>query len=354
MLARRALLISALKIYFRSRSALFWNLALPILIMTIFGVLNFGGAGTVNVGVVDQSQSRLSAAIIDALGKVSVIKLHEGSLDAEKAAVQKGDRDLVIVFPSDESQNAIAYLDQGRPQQAQVAMAVVTQVIDQVSFQVGHVAPAYRLSQQSVDSRNLTYVDFLVPGIIAMSVMQTGLFSVIFVFVQLKQRGVLRRLAATPMRVGDFLFAQVMTRLVIAALQVAVLLAVGVFAFHIHFSGDVLTVMLLAVVGSATFIALGLAISGRASREETAAPIANLVAMPMMFLSGVFFPRDVMPVWLQGITQYFPLTYMADALRNVATNAQSLWDVRFDLVGMVVWLAICAMLAVRMFRWQTV
>ena len=108
----------------------------------------------------------------------------------------------------------------------------------------------------------------------------------------------------------------------------------------------------MALVGGAVFISIGFAISGWAKSEEVAAPIANVIALPMMFLSGVFFPREAMPQVLQGVTDYLPLTYLADALRSVAIDGATLWSQWPNLIGLAVWLTVSFVLAVRLFRWE--
>ena len=110
--------------------------------------------------------------------------------------------------------------------------------------------------------------------------------------------------------------------------------------------------LIVAILGACIFIAMGLAISGWAKNEETAAPLANLISLPLMFLSGIFFPRSVLPGWLQTVTQYSPLSYVSDALRTISLDGASLWAVRWDLVGIGVWLAITGVIAARLFRWE--
>jgi ABC-2 type transport system permease protein len=187
-----------------------------------------------------------------------------------------------------------------------------------------------------------------------MSIMQTGLFGVVFTFVQWKQRGILRRLMATPMRVSDFFFSQLVARMTTVALQLVILLVVGLLVFHIHFAGNFLYLLFVGILGGAIFLAIGLAISGYAKTEDAAAPIANIISLPLMFLSGVFFARSNLPDWLQAITQYSPLTYVADALRSISIDGASLWAVRTDLIGIFVWLAVAVLLATRLFRWEVV
>src|SRR3989441_79193 len=155
-------------------------------------------------------------------------------------------------------------------------------------------------------------------------------------------------------RVRDFFFSQLVTRLTTVALQIVVLLAVGFFVFHFHFAGNLLYLLIVGIIGGGIFLAMGLAISGASKSEETAAPIANLVSLPLMFLSGIFFSRSNMPEWLQTITQYSPLTYVSDALRSISVDGASLWTVRTDLLGIFVWLAITVVVATRLFKWEVV
>jgi ABC-2 type transport system permease protein len=208
------------------------------------------------------------------------------------------------------------------------------------------------IDPEPVNSRNLRFIDFLMPGIVAMAIMQMGLFSVAFAFVQLKKQGILRRLLATPVRPASFLLAQVVTRLVVSVLQTLVLVGVAVFFFDVQLAGNILAVLLLAIIGGAVFISMGFAISGWARSEEVAAPIANVIALPMMFLSGVFFSREAMPQVLQRVTDYLPLTYLADALRSVAIDGATLWSQWLNLAGLAVWMVISFAIAVKLFRWE--
>jgi ABC-2 type transport system permease protein len=185
-----------------------------------------------------------------------------------------------------------------------------------------------------------------------MSIMQMGLFSVAFSFVQLKSRGVLRRLQATPILPASFIFAQVFTRLSVSILQTLVLVGLAVVAFDVHLEGNLGVMLLLALLGGGVFVSMGFAVSGWARTEDVAAPVANAIALPMMFLSGVFFPRDAMPGPLRAVADFLPLSYLADALRNVAVDGASLWSQWGNVLGLTVWLAVTFFIAVRLFRWE--
>lgn len=355
MLALSALTVTAFKAYVRNRSALFWNLLVPLAILGIFALLNFGQV-QVGIGVVDRAHDQLSGSLLSDLRTTQAASVDaSGDLDEQLRKLRDGKVDVVLVLsPAAAGGTTVmqAYYSKSNPQRSQVALAMINRLLDKASFQAAAQEPRFALNAQPVQGKSLTYLDFLVPGIIALSIQQTGLFSVAPVFIVLKQRGVIRRLMATPMLIRDFLLSQVATRLVVAGLQTTILLAAGLLLLHFHFYGNVFSLLTVAVGGAGIFIALGFAISGYAKSEESAGPLTNLVALPLMFLSGVFFPRSIMPDWLQTITDYSPLTFLADALRSISMDGASLWNVRWDLLGITTWVVVSVAIATRLFRWE--
>jgi ABC-2 type transport system permease protein len=352
------LTLASLKMWFRDWQALFWTLFLPLLIMIIFGFLNFGSLGEVELGVVDQANNEASEGLTSILGGVEAFDISQGGTVAtERQALVEGDRDLVIIIPPNFSPSAApveldVLYNEGRPQEAQVGQVIIRQILDELTFRLTGASRLFTIDAQPVNSRNLGLIDFLMPGIIALSIMQMGLFSVAFAFVQLKKQGILRRLLATPIQPASFLFAQVFTRLVVSIFQTLVIIGVAVLFFDVHLIGSIFAILALALIGGALFISMGFAISGWAKSEEVAAPVANIIALPMMFLSGVFFPRDAMPQVLQTITDYLPLTYLAEAMRSVAIDGATLWSQWLNLIGLGVWLALSFLVAVWLFRWE--
>ena len=290
------LTVASLKMYFRDRQALFWSLLLPLMFMIIFGLMNFGSLGRVDLGVVDLADNSVSQGVLSALEEIDALAVsHESDRESARAAVEQGDRDLVLVIPagfgpSDEPLALEVLFNEARARESEVGFTVLRQVFDELSFSMTDARRLFVIEPTPAGSRNLRYIDFLMPGIVAMSIMQMGLFSVAFAFVQLKRQGILRRLLATPMRPASFIFAYVVTRLTVSILQTGVLVGVAVLFFDVQIAGNVFALFLLALIGGAVFIGLGFAVSGWARSEETAAPIANVIALPMIFLSGVFFP----------------------------------------------------------------
>ncbi len=352
------LTVASLKMYFRDRQALFWSLLLPLMFMIIFGLMNFGSLGRVDLGVVDLADNSVSQGVLSALEEIEALAVsHESDRESARAAVEQGNRDLVLVIPagfgpSDEPLALEVLFNEARARESEVGFTVLRQVFDELSFSMTDAQRLFVIEPTPAGDRNLRYIDFLMPGIVAMSIMQMGLFSVAFAFVQLKRQGILRRLLATPMRPASFIFAYVVTRLTVSILQTGVLVGVAVLFFDVQIAGNVFAIFLLALIGGAVFIGLGFAVSGWARSEETAAPIANVIALPMIFLSGVFFPREAMPDILETVTEYLPLTYLADSLRSVSVDGAALSSQWVGLAGLAVWLVVTYVAAVKLFRWE--
>jgi ABC-2 type transport system permease protein len=358
-----ALFVASVLMFVRNRAAVFFSLFLPLIIMLIFGVLNFEGTTSIQLGVADDAKNQASARLIDGLTAFDYIEPTSGSRDALLAKLKDGDLDFVLVIPSGfnlqlgQESGLVAYASTANPQQSQVGQGLLQQAVGTAIFAPagGGSSPGSVFGApvrfESVESRDLGYIDFLVPGIVGMTVMQLGLFGVAFGFVHLKRTGALRRLFATPTSPAYFLGAQVASRLIIAFVQVVILFGIGIW-FGLQMFGDYVSLAVIVLLGSMIFLAIGYSIASWAKDENQAAPVANLISLPMMFLSGVFFPRDAMPDFLANITQFMPLTYIIEALRAVVNNGSSLTSLGPQLLGMGVWAAITFVLAVRLFKWE--
>ncbi len=251
------LFVASGKMFLRDRTAVFFSFFLPLVIMLIFGVLNFGAAAELDLGVVDEADTASSATMVAAFEQVPILTVTEGSLDDELAALEDGDRTLVLVFPEGWElvppgapgyQPLTAYTNAATAQEGQTALLIVNAAVAQALVTAGGGSPEPLVVVEEVAGRDLAYIDFLVPGILGLTIMQLGLFSVAFGFVQLKQTGTLRRLFATPTSPSYFLSAQVSSRLVIALIQVLILLAVGLW-FGVQLVGSVAVVLALSRPG---------------------------------------------------------------------------------------------------------
>jgi ABC-2 type transport system permease protein len=349
-----------LRAYARDRTALFFGFLFPLLFMLLFGVLNFGGSVRVNLGLVDEAKSDQSASFIATLGRIETLRTTSGERASQLAKLTAGDLDLVLVIPGDfriapatpgSSVPTLAlYRNSARPEQSAVGVAILSSVIDQLSFAVTQTAPVVKLTSEEVTGRNLKYVDFLTPGILGMTIMQLGISSVAFAFVAERSRGVIRRIMATPIPRRNYIAAHVLQRLILAVVQVLILLGVAVLLFKVTVVGGLGALLLVAILGAVVFLCLGFAVTGLLTTENQAAVATQIVTLPQLFLSGVFFSRDAVPAFLKPIADYLPLTFLNDSLRAIATTGASLGDVSGQIAGLLVWAVVSFVLAYRLFR----
>jgi len=352
-----------LRAYRRDWVALFFGFFFPLVFMGLFGILNFGSFGTVAVGIVDNANNAQSQAFREGLAKIETLKITTGADADEQDSLKKGDRDLVVVIPADfriaparpgqPVPTLTLYENQGRGEQVAVGEAILNEVINEMSFAVTQTAPVLTTKKEQVQGRNLKYVDFLTPGILGMTIMQLGVASVMFTFVVDRQRGVIRRIMATPISRRNYMASHVLERLILAVLQVLVLLAVAVFGFKVAIVGSIWVLLLVVILGSVLFLTLGFAVSAFVTTENQAPAIMQLVTLPQMFLSGVFFSREAVPAFLKPVADILPLTFLNEALRQVSTAGASLGQIGPQLLGIVLWSIVTFVIAFRFFRLET-
>ena len=351
-----------LRAYVRDRTALFFSLVVPLMLMVIFGYLNLGDFGRVTLAIDDRAKNQSSAQFTQVLKGIETLQVSALSTDDGLTKLRRTELDMLVVIPSDfviaparpgqPVAQLVVYGDDARPQQVAVGRQIVSQVIDRLSFAVTQTAPVVAVKDETVQGVRLRYVDFLVPGILGVNVMQLAVFSVAFALVADKQRGVLRRIMATPVRVPNLLAAHVLTRLVIAAGQVAVLLVVALVLFNVTIVGGLAPLMVVALLGTILFLTIGFALAGWATTENQVPAIAQLITLPQFFFSGVFFSKNAAPEAIRPITNLLPLTFLNDALREISVQGATLWDVRTQILGLLIWTALGFVLAVRLFRFE--
>lgn len=348
--------------YVRDRVALFFSLIVPLMLMVIFGYLNLGEFGRVSLAVDDRARNSASNQLVTILKGIDTLDISEQPTDAALTKLRRTELDMLVVIPSDfvivpvrpgqSVPQLSVYGDDARPQQVAVGRQIIASVIDRISFAVTQTAPVVRVKDESVQGVRLRYVDFLVPGILGVNIMQLAVFSVAFALVADKQRGVLRRIMATPVRIPNLLTAHVITRLVIAAGQVAVLLIVALVLFNVTIVGGLGPLLVVALLGTLLFLTIGFALAGWAQSENQVPAIAQLITLPQFFFSGVFFSKNAAPEVIRPITNLLPLTFLNDALREISVQGATLWDVRTQILGLIVWIVLGFLLAVRLFRFE--
>ncbi len=354
------LTIASIKMFLRSRQALFFTLFMPLMIMLIFGYIGFDKPTTIDVGLVTHSPNPATAQFIQEIKKFPTFAIHEGDLESEKVQLDEGNRAVILDVPDStipaakgqSSESITAYTNAGKAGEAQAVLSILNQGINKMTLAQADLQPLVSIREEAVNAHNLRYIEFLLPGLIALSIMQMSVFSVAFVFTQYKEKGTLKRLLATPMRPVQFVAANTITRLIVSVLQAAIFIVMGIILFHAHVVGSYLLLFLIVILGATMFLGLGYTISGLAKTTDSVPAIANLVVFPMLFLGGTFFAISQMPWWLQMVAKYLPLTFFSTALRDVWTKGAGVSDIAWNLLGMLVWCVILITLATITFRFQ--
>jgi ABC-2 type transport system permease protein len=202
------------------------------------------------------------------------------------------------------------------------------------------------------NERSLSAFDYTFTGLLGFSILGAGIFGPINVFPELKKMGILRRLHTTPLRVWQYFLSVMLGNAVSGLLSIAVMFIVAIAVFHLKIVGNIFELALFLAFGITMILGIGLAVGGWAKNERQAAPLANIIVFPMMFLSGTFFPRFLMPHWLQNITTYLPLSPVIDGARLIATEGAHLTQIGSQLGIMAAWLVVVYLIAFRVFRWE--
>jgi len=204
----------------------------------------------------------------------------------------------------------------------------------------------------SVEGSEVRYIDWLMPGVLGMNMMFNALFGIGYVIVRYRKNGVLKRLKATPLTIFEFLSAQIVSRLFLIMVVTLVVFVSTDLIFDFVQLGSYWNLALIFALGSICMISLGLLMAVRSSSEEFAGGVLNLISMPMMFLSGVWFSLEGLHPWVQGIAQIFPLTHMIHALRAVMTEGASLATVSPSLMMLALMTTVFLGLGILLFKWE--
>ena len=364
MTALFALTVANIKSYVRDRAALFWTLAFPLIFIFMFGfIFQGGGGGELNLGWVDADGSPASAQLRDAFTASGAVKIVESSEDDAVAQMRNGKVDSVIVVQKGYGATVAAgaagtgqapaaitvYTDPSRSNLTASVYQVVGSVLGVVNL--GGRPPIVVPEAKTIQTENLNFISSFVPSMLGLSVMQVGIFAAIPLVAD-REKLILKRLAATPLRRWQLVGSNVLMRLLIALVQAVIIVGVGVLAFGVHITGSLPLVVGFVALGSMAFLALGYVVASFASTEDSANGMTSVIQFPMMFLSGTFFPIDQMPDVLRTIARIIPLTYLSDALRQVMVDGAAFAPLWLCAVVLVGWLVACFGVAAVKFRWQ--
>lgn len=242
--------------------------------------------------------------------------------------------------------------NENKAQDAQIVSTVISQITAKFNLLANQASEVLLVKREAYKAKNLKYIDFLLPGLLAMSLMMGGVVGIATGITTLREKGVLKRLLLTPLKPVTFFISQIITRMFVALGQTAVMILLGIAVYGLHFFGDIFTLTVVICFGATVFLVLGLVMSGIAKSVETVEPMSRALTMPMIFLSGVFFPTELMPSWLQPVSKAMPLYYMAESLRKVITEGASLTSISNYLLVLLAWGVGGLLLTAKTFRWE--
>ncbi|MGH9510675.1 MAG: ABC transporter permease [Terriglobales bacterium] len=339
------LLMARMKELVREPELIFWIFGFPILLAAGLGIaFRNKPAEATSIAVASGPGAEQAVNWIQHSPQASSI--HVQILDQSQAlqAFHLGKYDLVL---EPDGQGRVRYIyDPARPE-TMLARAKVDDALQEGAGRKNPV-PVSSFASSEPGSR---YIDFLIPGLLGMTLMNSGMWGVGFALVDMRQRKLLKRFVATPMRKSDFLLALAGSRLVLMLVDVGLLLGLGVLAFKMRVLGSLLTIVFLGALGSIAFGGLGLLTACRAKKIETVSGLINLVMMPMWIFSGVFFSYEHFPARIQPFIKALPLTALNDALRTTILQGASLSSQSGRILELALWGGISFVLALKWFRW---
>ncbi len=327
--------------YLREPEVIFWVFAFPVLMTVALGVAFRDRPGAaVPVGVVESAAGDGMATALGNDGNLVVQRVQAGDIER----LLRDGTVHVVVEPGDPP---TYHLDPERPESA-----VARLTVDAVLQRAAGRTDVWQARDAAVETVGSRYIDWLVPGLIGMNIMGTGMWGIGFGVVVARNQKLLKRLMATPMRKRDYLGAQMLARLVFLGAEVALVLGFAWLAFGVPVVGSLFYLGFTAVLGALAFAGLGLLVASRARTIEAVSGLMNLSMVPMWLLSGVFFASDNFPAVAQPFIQLLPLTALNDALRALMLDGASLVGIATELAILAVWTTVTFAAALRVFRWQ--
>jgi ABC-2 type transport system permease protein len=341
----RHLLLARMLELKREPEVVFWVFVFPLLLATGLGIaFRNKPADASSVAIVSGVGAQETEALLQKSPQRASFKVELLDGEAARRGFRLGKYDLVI---EPDGAGGLRYrYDPARPE----SVLARSEADDALQAAAGRkdVVTTSVVTSSEPGSR---YIDFLIPGLLGMNLMNSGMWGIGFALVDMRQRKLLKRFVGTPMRRSDFLLALMSSRLVLMIIEIGLLLTLGILVFHMKVLGSVFAILLLGAAGALCFGGVGLVTASRAQKIESVSGLMNLVMMPMWIFSGVFFSYERFPAVIQPLIKALPLTALNDALRASILEGTPLIHQWPRLLVMLLWGGISFVLALKWFRW---
>ncbi len=325
----------------REPEAIFWVVVFPVLLSIALGIA-FRASGPAVMHVAIQEGAG-AAALFDALDADEALSVQRLDEAQARRALRTG-KVAVVVVPGD---RWTFWYDPTRPESRETRL-----LTDAVLQRAAGRVDAHPTGLREMTEKGSRYIDFLIPGLLGMNLMGTGMWSIGFSIVNSRQRKILRRFVATPMRRWHYLLAQFVGRLVFLVIEVSVIVGCATLLFDVPVRGTWVLLGAVCVLGAFTFASVGLLVASRTRTVEGVSGLMNVVMMPMWILSGTFFSTERFPEVMQPLVQALPLTALNDALRQVMIEGAGVLEIAGEIAIFGAWGIVAFFAALLLFRWQ--
>ena len=363
--AMSAITKGSLRAITRSPSAMIFGFVFPFIFILVFGFIGGNGTGP-SLKIVIDKKTDTANKIYEVLTAMSNIRiLHYDNDSALNTDLNKGRIAGVVTIlksepnslsPYEIKLNSTTSSNDKWPQLRNELEMLINKVSDVVYKDRQKYAQFnFNPEKDIAQVREYKTIDFILPGQLGFSLLSAGVFGVAFMFYNLRNTLVLKRFFATPINKTFIILGEGLSRVLFQMLTAIVIILVGYFVFDftlIHGFRTFFDMMLLSFIGLLVFMGFGFIISGVAKTDSTIPPFANLITLPQFLLGGTFFPVDDFPKWLQPISKAMPLTHLNEAMRKIAFEGLSLWDVKFQIFILLCWGIVVYFLAIKVFKWE--
>ena len=373
-----ALFWANLKMMARNRQATFWALFFPLIFVVVFGLFDFDSLGSSRVGIVAEADSPVVSQVIGGLAAIYALDVREevgpafqSNVAKGRLEVEQGDLDYLLILPPDPSPSDGGNSDGGQLTRTPATLVYASGDRGRNQLVIGAVrdilaragsgsiesessaSPGGALLQsEAVEVSQVSYFDQVLMGLVAMGIMTNAIISISVRISNYRNLSILKRLLVTPLPIWKYFVGEVGAHLMVALVQAAIIMSVGVLVFGAKIHGNLAWILVIVVLGSLVFLNIGFIVSGWTNNPAAASGMGNAIALPMMFFAGTFFPTAALPWVLPYVAEALPLTPMLVALRDVANAGEPLWNTWPQLAILGGWVLATGAVATRVFRFN--